>query len=117
MANIQAVHSVGQSIVTDLNYTYPGPSATPGLPACKFVLLSSGELAAAQEEDTRITLYLFRILVASSDDPAKCQQARQAGCATLLVKPVTPSVLRHTLAPRRTGQRPAHHRHDGQGLR
>ncbi|MEY4755072.1 MAG: hypothetical protein RJA44_2747 [Pseudomonadota bacterium] len=63
MANIQAVHSVGHSIVTYLNNTYPAQSGGATMPSCKFTLLSSGELAGPQDDSTRITLYLFRITV------------------------------------------------------
>lgn len=63
MANIHAVHSVGSSIATWLRNAY---AATPGrteLPECEFALVSSGELAGAIEDATRITLYLYRITV------------------------------------------------------
>jgi hypothetical protein len=45
MANIQAIHSVGQSLVTYLRNTYPAEVAGQAMPDCDFALLSSGELA------------------------------------------------------------------------
>lgn len=63
MANILAIHSVGQSIVTFLRNTYPAAVAGQALPACEFALLSSGELAGDVEEGTRVTLYIYRVTV------------------------------------------------------
>ncbi len=63
MANVRAVHSVGQSIVTYLRNTYPNNLGGSPMPACEFALMSSGELADAVEEGTRISLYLYRITV------------------------------------------------------
>jgi hypothetical protein len=63
MANVRAVHSVGQSIVTYLRNTYPSNLGGSPMPACEFALLSSGELAGAVEEGTRISLYLYRVTV------------------------------------------------------
>lgn len=65
MANTHAVHSVGQSIVTFLRNTYPGNGAdAQGYPACGFELLSSNQMAQpAADEDSRLTLYLYRITV------------------------------------------------------
>lgn len=63
MANVQAIHSVGQSIVTFLRNTYP-PTTGPGaMPECEFALVSSGELAGTIEEQARVTLYLYRVTV------------------------------------------------------
>lgn len=63
MANIQALYSVGHSIVTYLRNTYPAEVAGQAMPACDFSLLSSGELAGALEDTTRLTLYLYRVTV------------------------------------------------------
>lgn len=63
MANIQAVHSVGHSIVTFLRNTYPADVGGQAMPECSFALLSSGELADAPDDTTRLTLYLYRVTV------------------------------------------------------
>lgn len=63
MANFQAVHSVGNSIITFLRNTYPAQVAGTDTPECAFALLSSGEFAGAMEEATRITLYLYKVMV------------------------------------------------------
>jgi len=63
MANVFAVHSVGNSIVTFLRNTYPQQIAGRDLPACGFELTSSGQLAGDISETTHITLYLYRITV------------------------------------------------------
>jgi len=63
MANIQAIHSVGNSIVTYLRNTYPAEVAGQAMPDCDFALLSSGELAGTLEDTTRLTLYLYRVTV------------------------------------------------------
>ena len=63
MANIQALHSVGNSLVTYLQNTYPATLNGVTLPACAFALLSSGELDAAPPDGARLTLYLYRVTV------------------------------------------------------
>ena len=63
MANIQALHSVGNSIVTYLQNTYPTTLDGLSLPGCAFALMSSGELAAAPPDLPRLTLYLYRVTV------------------------------------------------------
>ncbi len=63
MANIQALHSVGNSIVTYLQNTYPATLNGQALPACAFALLSSGELETTPPDETRLTLYLYRVTV------------------------------------------------------
>jgi hypothetical protein len=63
MANIQAIHSVGSSITTFLRNTYPATVGALAMPACEFALLSSGQLAGAIEDTTRVTLYLYRVTV------------------------------------------------------
>jgi hypothetical protein len=61
MANIQALHSVGNSLVTYLENTYPTTLNGQALPACKFALLSSGELNGTPPDDTLLSLYLYRV--------------------------------------------------------
>ena len=63
MANLFAVHSVGNSIATFLRHTYPQQAGALQMPACAFELTSSGQLAGDIDETTRITLYLYRITV------------------------------------------------------
>lgn len=63
MANVLALHSVGDSLVTYLRHTYPDEADGRPMPACSFALLSSGELSGAADEGTRITLYLYRVTV------------------------------------------------------
>jgi Pvc16 N-terminal domain len=63
MANVFAIHSVGNSIVTYLRNSYPQALAGLDMPDCAFDLVSSGELAGEPGDATRITLYLYRITV------------------------------------------------------
>jgi hypothetical protein len=63
MANILAVHSVGNSIVTWLRNSYPAMLAGRPMPACAFDLVSCGQLAGDVEETTRVTLLLHRVAV------------------------------------------------------
>lgn len=63
MANINALHSVGNSIVTYLQNTYPTTLDGQAMPACAFALLSSGELESPPPDDARLTLYLYRVTV------------------------------------------------------
>lgn len=63
MANILAVHSVGHSLMTYLRNTYPTTVAGQAMPECEFAQLSSGELADAPGDTTRLTLYLYRVTV------------------------------------------------------
>lgn len=63
MANVFAIHSVGNSIAAFLRNTYPQQIAGTAMPACGFELISSGQLAGDIDESTRITLYLHRITV------------------------------------------------------
>lgn len=62
MANVAAIHSVGSSIAAFLRNTYP-QNGGMDMPACRFDLVSSGQLAADVDEETRVTLYLYRITV------------------------------------------------------
>jgi hypothetical protein len=59
VATIQAIHSVGASLVRYLESTYP-PALRTRLP-CQFSLLSSGELSGAQERGTTVSLFCHRI--------------------------------------------------------
>jgi hypothetical protein len=64
MANVFAMHSVGNSIATFLQNTYPASLAEQTLPSCTFAAISSGELAAdTEDQQTRVLLYLYRITV------------------------------------------------------
>lgn len=61
MANVFAIHSVGNSVASFLRNTYPAQIAGLNMPACGFELVSSGQLAGDLDDTTRITLYLHRI--------------------------------------------------------
>lgn len=61
MANVFAIHSVGNSVAAFLRNTYPAQIGAVDMPGCNFELVSSGQLAGEQDEGTRITLYLHRI--------------------------------------------------------
>ena len=63
MANVFAIHSVGNSIVTLLRNTYPQQIGGVALPACTFELVSSGQLAGDIADSTHLSLYLYRITV------------------------------------------------------
>ncbi len=63
MANVQALHSVGNSIVTYLQNTYPTTQDSQPMPPCKFALMSSGELDAPPPDEARLSLYLYRVTV------------------------------------------------------
>src|SRR5262245_19161725 len=64
MANILALHSVGNSIVTYLRNSYPQQVAGITMPTCSFELMSFAQLASNTEEaTTRITLLLYRVTV------------------------------------------------------
>lgn len=76
MANVFAIHSVGNSIVTFLRNAYPREIGGTDLPSCAFELASTGELAGDIDETTRITLTLYRITV---DEHAR--QTRRPGAS------------------------------------
>jgi hypothetical protein len=63
MANVFAIHSVGNSLVTYLSNSYPEPLRTD-IP-CTFRLLSSGELLASADlpTTTTLSLYLYRVTI------------------------------------------------------
>ena len=63
MANVQALHSVGNSLVTYLQNTYPAMLNGLAMPACGFALLSSGELESTPPDGTRLTLFLYRVTI------------------------------------------------------
>lgn len=63
MANILAIHSVGNSIATFLRNAYPQQIGDQTLPVCAFELTSSGQLAGDISESTHVTLYLYRVTV------------------------------------------------------
>lgn len=59
MANVFAIHSVGNSLVTYLRNSYPEPLRTDL--TCEFRLLSSGELIETSDFPTTLSLYLYRV--------------------------------------------------------
>lgn len=59
MANVFAIHSVGESLRTYLDNSYP--AALRQAHPCAFRLLSSGELAGHEELDNVLSLYLYRV--------------------------------------------------------
>ena len=77
MANVWAVHSVGNSIVTFLRNSYPQEIGGVAMPACAFELFSGGQIAGEIDEVTRITLYLYRITVNEHT-----RQSRRPGALT-----------------------------------
>jgi uncharacterized protein DUF4255 len=56
MADFQAIHSVGSSVLTYLRNAYPHD-----LPSCELALISSGELAEDKDLPNTLSLYLYRI--------------------------------------------------------
>lgn len=64
MANVFAIHSVGNSIATFLRNSYRTEIDGRTMPECLFEQVSSGELAGnLADAPTRITLFLYRVLV------------------------------------------------------
>lgn len=62
MANVFAIHSVGNSVVTYLRNSYPEPLRT-NIP-CQFRLVSSGELLSTGSDlpsPTTLSLYLYNV--------------------------------------------------------
>jgi hypothetical protein len=74
LANVFALHSVGDSIVTFLRNTYPSTSGGKPMPTCTFELVSSGELAGDIADTAHITLYLYRVTVNEH-----CRQTHRSG--------------------------------------
>lgn len=64
MANVHAIHSVGNSITTCLRNAYREQAKTVTLPECDFLPVASGELDGSfGDGPTRISLLLYRITV------------------------------------------------------
>jgi len=61
VTNVLAIHSVGESLRTYLDASYPDDLRT--LHPCEFKLLSSGELAGDVDLDGVLSLYLYRVTV------------------------------------------------------
>ena len=59
MANVKAVHFVGESIMDFLEFSYPEDMRTTF--KCAFKQTSTGALAAADDENTTLTLLLYRV--------------------------------------------------------
>lgn len=74
MANVFAIHSVGNSIAAFLRNTYPQQINGTDMPTCSFELVSSGQLAGDIDESTRVTLYLYRLTINEHS-----RQARRSG--------------------------------------
>jgi hypothetical protein len=84
MANVFAIHSVGNSIVTYLRNSYPEEIAGRAMPPCAFELLSCGQLAANNEEAaTRITLLLYRATVNEHSRQRRAGPSQAGGAAPL----------------------------------
>lgn len=79
MANIFAVHSVGNSLVTFLRNSYP--EALRLRFGGTFRLLSSGELENLADAETTLTLYLYR--VTHDEHVRNSQQASRPAQTTL----------------------------------
>lgn len=64
MANIHAIHAVGEFLIAYLSKSYP-PQGLINPPQCQFQLLSTGELAKVDEAelDTTLSLLLHRITI------------------------------------------------------
>jgi hypothetical protein len=62
MANIYAIHSVGNSLITYLRHAYQTTSLHEEHP-CTFRLLSSGEMAEMEDPGTTLSLYLYRLAI------------------------------------------------------
>ena len=73
MANLSAIHSVGSSIVTYLRNSYP--ESLRSAHSCEFALISSGELINVDDEGTRLTLFLYRLMVSEHLRNATRRQA------------------------------------------
>lgn len=61
MANLAGIHSVGSSVVTYLQNTYPEPLRTDH--SCEFLLLSSGEMTDTDNFGTTLSLFLHRVSI------------------------------------------------------
>ena len=84
MANVFAIHSVSNSIVTYLRNTYPDEVAGRTMPTCTFEVLSCGQLAGElAEETTRITLLLYRVSVNEHSRQPRGAALSRSGIAPL----------------------------------
>jgi len=63
MGNVNAIHSVGDSILTFLRHSYP--DALRAAHPCEFALLSSSDLGDAEDLGTTLSLFLYRITMNS----------------------------------------------------
>jgi hypothetical protein len=62
MANVRAIHSVGSSLATYLNNTYPEPYRSEH--PCTFRLRASGEMLKPDDNDGTIaSLFLYRVIM------------------------------------------------------
>jgi len=61
VTTVLAIHSVGESLRTYLDASYPADLRA--VHPCEFKLVSSGELAGDVELDGALTLYLYRVTV------------------------------------------------------
>jgi hypothetical protein len=84
VANVWAIHSVGNSIISFLRNAYPAEIGGADLPACTFDLVSSGQLTGDIADTTRITLYLYRITV---DEHTR--QTRRSGASRAAPAPLS----------------------------
>ncbi|WP_372657307.1 DUF4255 domain-containing protein [Hydrogenophaga sp.] len=81
MANVFAIHSVCSSIATFLQNTYPVSSGGQPMPACTFEVLSSNQMAGTQDDNNRVSLYLYRVTVnehSRHQRPGRMPQANPA---------------------------------------
>ncbi len=80
MANLRAINSVGSSLATFLQNTYPESLREDY--SCQFQAISSGELAQPGDLETSVTIYLYRITIdqhlRGSAHYRETQSARQA---------------------------------------
>jgi hypothetical protein len=84
MANIFAIHSIGNALMTYLRDTYPAQFEGRDLPGCAFELLCSGGLnSQSAEESTRIGLYLYQITISEHQRPPSAAHARHGGDGSL----------------------------------
>ena len=60
MANLFAIHSVGDSLITYLRNAYEVLEQSEK-PDCTFTVLSSGQFGRADDDSTQISLYLYRV--------------------------------------------------------
>lgn len=60
MANLFAIHSVGDSLITYLRNAYESLEQ-PEKPPCTFSVLSSGQFGRNDDDTTLLSLYLYRV--------------------------------------------------------